>query len=640
MALEPQKERIDDLERDLYSREAPEITAKQRPELSKHEKMVQYGWKEEDTLASQAEEIQQAEKHSLITKIFMASVLFFVVAAGIAAYVILGGFNVISSKNVDISVRSLISVAAGEELSLDVIVKNNNNTALTSGNINIEYPDGARMAGDVTKELHRDQIPFDTVAAGGSVTKTVKAVLFGQKDSVQQIKITVDYKAKGSNATFSKEKTYEITIKSSPVLMSANVPTEINSGQDVTITIDLASNSNTIVRDLLVRAEYPFGFTYLSATPDATFEKNVWNIGDFNPKDKRTIVIHGRMDGQNEEERTFRFMTGTASPTDEKELAVNYIMLQQPITIKKPFIDLSLELGGKVGDYVVASGDKVQAVLKWSNNLPITINDAQIEVKLSGIGFDRTQVFPGVGGFFRSSDNTIIWDKNSLRDLQSIDPGEGGLITFSFGSLPPSQQILSQGRNMNIALTATAKGTRIQGGVPQEIQSTASGLVKVGTSLAIAGKTLHNSGPISNTGPVPPRVDQKTTYTVVWDISNAFNDVADVVVTTTLPPYVRWTGSISPTNEQLGYNPSTRTVTWSVADLRAGVGFVGAPREAAFQIELEPSVNQMGSAPDLTTALNITGKDRFTGTTVQAIQSPLNTRTADSNFRSGDERVN
>src|SRR3989344_1837471 len=178
MAIAPRdpNEKIDDMERDLYSRDAEPITLKKRPELSPHEKSVQYGWKEDDReLAGEVAEAEKiGRKRSFAAKIFMASILFFVIAAGIAAYIILGGFNVISSKNVDISVQGLVAVAAGEEVLLDIIVKNNNNSALDSGTIYIEYPEGTRMEEDVTKELLRDQIDFDAVTAGGSVIKTIK----------------------------------------------------------------------------------------------------------------------------------------------------------------------------------------------------------------------------------------------------------------------------------------------------------------------------------------------------------------------------------------------------------------------------------------------------------------------------------
>lgn len=646
MAFDPENtqanDKINDLERDLYSRNSPEIAVKQRPNLPLREKSVQYGWREsEKILANEVVEAEQTKKkHSFAAKLFLSAILFFAVAAGIAAFIILGGFNVISSKNVDVSVQGLVAAAAGEELSLDIIVKNNNNSTLDSGIIYIEYPEGTRSPVDSTKELLRDQLTFGEIPAGGSATKTVKTVLFGEKDSVKQIKIAVEYKASGSNAVFSKEKTFDITIKSSPILMTVDVPREVNAGQNIEIKIEVASNSNTLIRDLLVRAEYPFGFTFTDANPGPVFENNIWRIGDLDSKGKRTILLRGRIDGQNDEERTFRFMTGAADLQDERRIATGFVSIQQPLFIKKPFIGLVMQLNGRSGDYVISPGEKVQGTLVWSNNIPIAINDAIIQIKLSGKGLDRNQVSAVLGGFFRSIDNTIIWDKNSMPGLWNLEPGETGLASFTFAALPASQLLSAQARNVDIILSANMKGVRIQGGVPQEVNSIVNGTAKIGTNLAINGRILRDGEPFENTGPIPPRAERETTYTVVLGVSNSFNDANDVVLTTKLPPYVAWLGAVSPSTEQIAYDDSTRTISWNIPELRAGVGYTSFPKEVAFQLSFLPSLNQIGNAPNLTGELSVTGADRFTGAIIESNKPALTTRfNTDPSFRNGDDRV-
>jgi len=421
--------------------------------------------------------------------------------------------------------------------------------------------------------------------------------------------------------------------------MEVAVPEEVNAGQEITITIDAASNSATIVRDVLVKVEYPFGFTYLSSIPEVSFDKNVWRLGDLSPLDEKKIVIKGRMDGQNEEERTFRFLMGTAGP-DEKVLAVNYIATQKSLFIKKSFLSLNLELNNRPSPYLAKAGEKIQGRLTWKNNLPIAINDAVIQIKLSGRGIDRSEVTTGAGGFFRSADNTINWDKNSFSALQNIEPGETGFVSFTVGALPATQQLLSQGRNLDIVLDVLARGSRIQGGVPQEVVSTVSAVAKVATNVVVNGRVVYSTGPFANTGTLPPQVEKETTYAVVWNLSNSFNDVVDVTISTILPPYVRWVDTVIPSTEQVVYDESTRTLSWIVPDLRAGVGYTGVSKEVAFKIGLLPSLSQVGTVPDLTGAIMVTGTDRFTGESIEGSKPALTTRlTTDPIFRNGDDRV-
>ncbi len=634
-----QHDRIDNLERDLYSREAPQITEIKRPDLAPHEKVQDTGWTDELKQMAEDSPEHEMKKNSFVNNFFIAAVIFFLVATGIAAYVILGGFNVISTNNVDISLQGLVAVDAGEELSLDVIVKNNNNSNLETANLYIEYPDGTRSSTDLTKDMSRQQFDLGTINSGSSKTQTIKAVFFGEKDSVKQIKARVDYKTHGSNAIFSKEKTFDITIKSAPLIMNVNLPQEVNSGQDITISIDVASNANNLIRDLAVQAEYPFGFTFVSSTPAPSTEKNVWKIGDLNPNEKRTITIRGRMDGQNEEERTFRFIAGTTDSADPSKIAIGYITSQQTLAIKKPFVGLALGLNGKEGVQTVGPGDRISGTLNWSNNLPIEINDASIEVKLSGKGLDRTQVVAGSGGFYRSSDNTIVWDKNSLGDLSNLNPGDTGVVSFTLTALRPSDSSSAQSRNMDISVVATMKGTRVQGGVPQQISSSVTGQAKVATNFTLNTKILHSSGAFNNTGPIPPKAERETAYTVVWDIGNQYNDVANATVKAVLPTYVRWMGNYKPSAEQITYDASTRTITWSAPDVRAGVGYTSASREVAFQIAFLPSLSQVDSTPVLIGDTTLIGTDRFTNSEVRAQQPALNTRLNDPGFRNGDDRV-
>lgn len=642
MIFGPKKQKIDDLERDLYSRDARPVTSRERPDLSPRGGSEAAGWQTDENFDKVVEEVKVSSgKISLTTKVFIASALFFIAAAGIAAYVILGGLNVISSKNVDITVRGLSAVSAGEEVSLDILIENNNKTSLTSGTVYVEYPSGTRRADDITRELTREQIDLGQVSASSVVTKNVKAVFFGEKDSIKEIKISIDYQANSSNATFSKEKIYELTIKSSPIIMNVDVPEEVNSGQEIEIEVEVASNSSTVVRDLLLRADYPFGFSFVSSQPRTTFDSNVWHIGDLAPNEQRKITIKGRMEGQNEEERTFRFNAGTASESDERQIGVGFLTAQESLFIKRAFISLGMQLNNRSAeDYVASAGERVQGVLTWTNNLPIAINDASIQINFSGTGFDRSRSVAGPGGFFRSIDNSINWDKNSVPALANIQPGASGSVSFSFSTISGSTLASNQGRNLDVDINAVVKGTRIQGGAPQSVESGISGKARIGTSLGFDSRAVYSVGPFTNSGPIPPRADQDTSYTIIMSLSNSFNDATNVTVSTQLPPNASWLNRISPASEQISYNQSNRTVTWTVPELRAGVGQGSSPKEAAFQISFIPSSSQINQTPDLTSLFTIRGTDKFTGASVDLSRAGLNTRiVGDPAYDTGDERV-
>jgi len=67
-----------------------------------------------------------------------------------------------------------------------------------------------------------------------------------------------------------------------------------------------------------------------------------------------------------------------------------------------------------------------------------------------------------------------------------------------------------------------------------------------------------------NTGPVPPKVEQPTTYTVVWTVDNTSSAVGNAKVTATLPPHVKWLNETSPSGESVSYDQNSGLVTWEI----------------------------------------------------------------------------
>lgn len=637
-----EKSRLSRLEEHLYSRKSGNFDTEKRSEISKPEFDVEKDWKGgEEPLEQMIAKQQTAyfiKTQNPFKKILWGSIAFFIIALAAAGFMFFTDSNTVSANKIDISVIGPTNAAAGEGLSLEVIIKNQNNTDLEGASLSIEYPPGSRMAENTGEELLRQREPIGNIPAGGESRRTIKAVLFGEKESIQIIKMTLEYRIKGSNAIFFKDKEYDLAIKSSPVIVTIEGPREVNSGQDVDLKIIVSSNTSEVLKGLLMRAEYPFGFSFLSSEPQAVADNSLWKIGDLSQGDRRTINIKGRMQGQNEEERTFRFYLGIASEKDDHEIGSQIISLIQPISIKKPFIDLILTIDGDSSpEYTAEPGQKIQVNVIWTNNLQSKILNGKIEVKLSGSSLDRNSVSPRSGGFFRSSDNTIVWDQSNSPDFAEIAPGGKGIVSFVFNTLasPPS------GQNQDINIETIMTGSQVlPSGPPQNITSVSEKVIKLASNLNLSTRLVYSVGPLENMGPIPPKAEQETTYTVIWNVTNTLNDAANVKVTTTLPNYVAWSDLSTPSSEDITFNSVNREIVWNVGEVRAGTGFASPSKEVAFRVSFTPSLSQVGSIPNIVMESFVTGEDKFTGKSLSSTKLPLTTRlTTDPNFTDGDETV-
>ena len=187
----------------------------------------------------------------------------------------------------------------------------------------------------------------------------------------------------------------------------------------------------------------------------------------------------------------------------------------------------------------------------------------------------------------------------------------------------------------------SVRGTQpAEGNVVKEINSNEKIVVKISSSFQLAVKAVHTVGPFQNTGSIPPVAESPTTYSVIWTATNSSNKINNAEVRATLPTYIKWVGSVSPSTEDVTYLPGTREVVWKVGTINQGVGFSLDPKEVAFQIEFTPSISQVGSIPVLVNDTSASGADQFTGQVVRTTKPKITTRiNQDPGFVSGNETV-
>lgn len=635
------RSRLDKLERGLYSRKHIGQDPSERSEMHRPEVDVNKDWGggSDTELERLLVESKLKEPSNLTKRIFIGSLVFFFISFAIAAFMFFGGGNSVSSNNIDISVAGPNSISAGDELSLEITVKNKNNTDLESASLLVEYPEGTREADNIETELLRQREDLGTIRSGKETRKTVKSVLFGEKDAIKEIKMTLEYRIKGSSAVFYKEKLYTVAIKSAPIIVTTELPQEINAGQKLDMAIEVASNSTETLKNVIVTAEYPFGFTFTSSEPKTADSDNIWNIGDLPSGEKKRIVIHGTAQGQNEEERTVRFLVGIAKTPGEVEIGAPLVALSNTFTIKKPYVDLAVSIGNDTGaDYIARSDEKIQVNIVWTNNLPVRLLNAQINITLNGEALNKGSVNVANGGFYRSTANTITWNPNTNPELSDVGPGEKGVVSFS---LIPGEPDPTNAGNKNITINAALEGNQVASeDFATNISSTVLKTIKLSTNLSLTARALHAVGPFENSGPLPPRAEEETSYTIIWDVTNTYNNTSGVKVSTTLPEYVSWANLTTPTEANIGYDSGNRTVTWNIGEVSAGTGYVSSPKEVSFQVVLEPSLTQVGSIPNLTSSIQISGQDNYTGRTVTTERAPLTTRLSnDPFFINGQETV-
>ncbi|KKS05015.1 MAG: hypothetical protein UU82_C0002G0023 [Candidatus Nomurabacteria bacterium GW2011_GWC2_41_8] len=565
-------------------------------------------------------------KTSMFKKFFIFSIAFFVLTLGYAAYIFFVGGNTVSNNNIDISILGNNFTAGGEELPLIVGITNRNNSSLDLADLVVEYPKGS--SGDLSSDIERSRISLGTIPAGAVRNENLKVVLFGEQGSLRPVKISLEYRVSGSNAIFIKEKLYEVNISSTPISLLVDAPLVVSPNQNITLNVKAILNATKPAPKILIKLNYPVGFQFVQSVPAPSFGNNIWNLGDLAPGAEHGISISGKMvDVFDGEEKTFNISSGSQSITDKSLIGVVFNSIGYTIAIKKPFIEANLFINGiSQREYATDTKTPINVQIRYTNNLDTQVNDLVIQAKISGNAFDRKTII-AQQGFYNSSKDVITWDKNSQNQFKEVNPGDSGSVAFSVSPLSlfsAAGEILLN-PSINIEVNISGKQA-LEGFTVGELNNSTSAVVRIISDVGFSAKALYYSGPFANTGPIPPKAEKTTTYTIIWTLSNTANSISKAQINSTLPPWIVFSGFFLPAAENLSYNPSTREIIWNADRILKGAGITGAKKEIAFQVSFTPSLSQVGTIPVIINAAILTGHDDFANVDVRVNKIGLNTK--------------
>lgn len=545
---------------------------------------------------------------------FTVAFLFFIISLGVAGYFLYYGGNAVSVNKISIDVQGPAVVAGGDTVPLSLVITNKNSVAIENATLEINFPEGTRNAEDVLNAYPRYIENIGTIASGATVTRSVKIILFGGEGEKLTLPVSLSYGTAASRTVFVKKSSYELAISSTPLSVSIDTPTEIVAGKPFTLTLTARSSATVPLSNVVIAGTFPFGFSVVSSS--LPLQATSFILGTLPPGASKKITLTGTLFGQNNEQRVFRFAIGTAKAENDPALAVAYLTQDVTVAIVAPFITTTLAINGNTADTVtVAPGSRQSVTVSYTNTLPTSVTNANVAIAISGSAVDYESI-QASRGFYRSADRTVVFNRDTDPSLETLAPGASGVGVFTFSTLPP------EGLASSPTITFTVSASGVQEGRADSVEDMSASMVKtvkVATTIALTASALHASGPLNNTGPVPPLADRATTYTIVWSARNSGSAVAGGTVSATLPSYVSYTDV---TTGGFSYDKGSRTVTWSTSDLAQG-----ASAQGAFQVSITPSTSQKGSAPTLAGSAIFSGYDRFAGVKVSATAGAVTTDT-------------
>ncbi len=523
------------------------------------------------------------------------AVLAFAAIAGFGVYTVIARiFFAGQISNISLEFSKPSQVLVGEPFSVSVSISNYSDNVLKNAKLSLFLPEGIFFVGRPNGQRISEQVVGD-LGPGSINQQSFNLLALEKTDVLRRLEARLTYSfSQTSSAEFQSSASLDLLINQPAVALDVGAPQSVFGAQDFDVKIAYVNNANHDFKDVHLKISYPpvFKFGRASVAPEGA-GNNSWDLGTVPAGGRGSITVSGTIIGSGGSSYAFGVSVDSAIAGNVYSVASG----EASVAISQSPLSLSIGVNNSSTDYVSRLGDTLLYTIEYKNNSNVVMQNVKIQAKLVSQLFD----FPKLQttGYFDSLSNTILWSPANESQLASVLPQQGGSVTFTIPTKDAFPIRLLSDKNYTLKLQAHIESPT----VPQDI--TAEKTVSIAAiENKVAGKIDLSSAAywrdaasgILNAGPYPPRVNQPTQYTVHWKIVNYATDATGVKVSAYLQSGARFTGKVKSVADTAPvYNPNSGLVSWDIPFIPATKGVISAPAEAIFQVEVTPSVIQVGS---------------------------------------------
>ena len=435
----------------------------------------------------------------------------------------------------------------------------------------------------------------------------VRGTMFGDVGGEQIFTTTLDYDY-GENQHDTKTIEHVFSPTASTLALELTLPEYLVAFQQVEGTITYANTGDVRFPNLTIEPNWPENFTLVSSSP-ALQSDGTYLVSGIDPGEEGVIEFIGRLGTDNDTLFTFKpsFTFDDTRYTQE--------ILEDIVEILPP----PLSLSHSVEESTLTPGGSTTINITYSNTSDEPLGDITLRVS-SDTGILSTSGISGgsySGGYY-------LFDLES----DSLAAGEEGSASMTIpvrSSL--SRSATSTYENISVATTSSATFTFTPDG--EDISTNTFGNTETTplTSpivLGSFGRYWTDGGDQLGRGPVPPYVGETTKYWIFWSISGTTNDLSNLYIEADLGPNVTLTGRQS-VSFGSSVSSSNGTVFWNVSEIAPTLPSGSTVVGAAFEVQITPTADQVGSTPTLLSSARVTAQDQFTGAFVSASSGSVTT---------------
>ena len=510
-----------------------------------------------------------------------------------------------------VEIQASDTTESGGVITIPIIYRNVSHTTLHDGEIAIALPPGAllREQGIDNDAPARIVRPIEDLKPGDQGVVEITARLFGQEREDQTIEVIYYYRPENLRAQFSARADKTVRIVKVPLALSWDIPDTLSSGQDVPIKVHYILDNALPFGNISLKMDYPSGFTFTSADPKPVVGDSIWDVGTLQPGVEGVITVHGMVKGEEGEVKAFRSSLGTFNAATKAWKTFSESSKEITIAVTPLSVQGFL---GTARESVVRPGTELHFIVTYRNNTNAILKNVTVKALLQGSILNQLTLKPGNEGVVDSQTGAVVWGPGNVPELRQVSPDQSGQFQVTVQTKDQPPVISDKDKNLTVSLRSSIDVASI----PEELQGTNLSSAdtvefKVASKVIFSGKSLYGASPIPNSGPFPPQVGQKTTYTIVWEVKNFTNTIANAKIIALLPANVTWENVTHMDGTAITYDNASSRVTWDIGNIPAGTGVLTPTLVGAFQVSITPAEVDRDNVIKLINPSILMGTDSF-----------------------------
>lgn len=432
----------------------------------------------------------------------------------------------IPKPRVEIVISGPEKANAGEWVTYKVTCKNTGNVILEKPELTFQFP----------TESFPEKTKFESILLGEFLIPKekkeleFKAQLLGQEGEERMVKTWLTYKKKGDERLLKTPITvFNTSLKEIPFDLILDFPQKITftsrTDSEFSFRVRYFSFIDPSIENLKIKVDFPKNFL-LKETSMPSTKTGEWLLSKIQKGDGGEIEFNGIFPKNKVvlgEELKTKIQLYAQLP--EKDVLLKEI--SGGGIASEAILLFSLKINGKE-DYKPYPGDLLHYRLSFKNITSDPLRNLKITIKLEGSLFDLETIEAPQGDFV-AGDNSISWTQEKMSLLGYLTPGNTGEIEFWV-------KLKNNYKPKNISETnAQIKTKVLVAGYEKEYVN------RVNTKIFFQQEGYYNDkyGFFQNTGPHPPRVNEGTTYTIVWKYENYYNQLDNAKITASFDPGIK-----------------------------------------------------------------------------------------------------